>query len=84
MLAETTELERFRRFLTRWIEAEGPDQSLDHVIGEFRLYQQELERFKEGMRQSADDIERGDFGPLDVEALKAEIRADIAAEQGAG
>lgn len=83
MPAESTELQQFHSYLTRWIESEGPDQSLFNVIEEFRLYQQELERFNEKMQQAADDIERGDVGPLDLEALKAEIRS-VATKQGAG
>ena len=84
MSAELTELELFHRFLTRWIESDDADQALDHVVAEFRMYQDERKQLQDRLREAEDDIERGDVGPLDVEALTAQIRAAAIAKQEAG
>jgi|AP95_1055475.scaffolds.fasta_scaffold234514_2 Arc/MetJ-type ribon-helix-helix transcriptional regulator len=84
MSVEVTELEQFQRFLTRWLQDDDRHQSLDHVVREFRLYLTEVSRFHAELNESIDEVARGEAAPLDVEALKAEIRSEMAADRDAG
>jgi Arc/MetJ-type ribon-helix-helix transcriptional regulator len=84
MSVEVTELEQFQRFLTRWVQDDDCHQSLDHVVKEFRLYLAEVSRFQAELKESIDEVARGEAAPLDVEALKAEVRSEMAADRDAG
>lgn len=71
----TTELEEFRRFLEREIARGVGNVSVDAVVAEFRLYQDETRRLREALRPALERIERGEDTsiPWNKEAFLAEL-----------
>lgn len=77
-----TELDEFRRFLG-WEMSRGVGNvSVDAVLAEFRLYQDEIRRMREALRPYEDRKARGEDTsvPWDLEAAKAEVTRRLAAK----
>ena len=72
------ELSAFSRFVTDRLSDDESDLSLEESVHAYREYQEELARFNEGLMRSVAQAERGEAGPLDVEAVKQRVRARLA------
>jgi|GEM_PF-3060559 len=72
------ELDRFHRFVSKRLENGYANLSLEESLREFRAYQEEVASFRAVLQESIDEARRGEYGPLDPEQLKAEIREKLA------
>ncbi|HUG66811.1 MAG TPA: hypothetical protein VMM76_03600 [Pirellulaceae bacterium] len=68
------EIHAFYHFLGRRIENPSAPLSPEESVQEFRLYQQELNRFIEETQPALEQSERGESRPLDVDALMQRVR----------
>jgi hypothetical protein len=73
------ELVAFQHFLASELE-NGSCQSLDEIVARFRAYQDEASGFRKHLKRSIDQAEGGEADELDYEALKGEIRDELAEE----
>ena len=75
-----TELELFHRFvgeqLARGEKALTPQQSLER----FTAYRRDVEKLQEFLRPAIEEYERGEYGPIDWDRLKSQVRDRLAAE----
>ena len=75
-----TEVEAFHQFLGKAIRNGGREMTIEESVAEFRAYQDELARFNAGLQKSLQQAQDGDAEPLDAEALKDEVRRELADE----
>lgn len=77
-----TELEEFRRFLEKRMAGGIGNVSVDAVLAEFRLYQDQLRELRESLRAQRERIERGEDTsiPWNKEAFLAELDRRLAAK----
>mgnify|MGYP007059537013 FL=1 len=68
------ELDLFQRYLQRLRAGGECRMSLDECVADFRLYQQELERCREEIREALESSARGESEPWDPEETKRRIR----------
>ncbi len=80
MATDSTELERFRRFVDKKLAGGRQDFSLAETVAEFEAYEAEVACLGEAMQESIDQANRGEAKPLDSDALKKEIRDELAEE----
>jgi hypothetical protein len=75
------EIHVFYDFLGRRIERISGSLSPEESVQEFRLYQEELNRFVEETKSAIEQSQRGESRPLDVDALMQRVK-DRLAESG--
>jgi len=80
MATESTDLERFRRFVDEKLGGEDHQVSLAEAVAKFEAYEAEKARLAEALQESVDQAGRGEARPLDGDALKKEIREELADE----
>lgn len=80
MATDSTDLVRFRRFVDEQLAGEAHEVSLAEAIARFEAYEAEKARFGETLQESIEQARRGEAAPLDCDALKNEIRAELADE----
>ena len=68
----------FYDFLGRRIENTSGSLSPEESVQEFRLYQEELNRFVAETRPAIEQSERGESQPLDVDALMQRVQDKLA------
>ena len=61
------DFQAFERFIGDKLEPGNSLISLEQVLGEFRAYQRDLERFKDDTRKSMEESARGESSPLDID-----------------
>ena len=74
------ELRLFHDFLGRRIENGGPNLTPEESVREFRIYQEELARFRQTIATSREQATRGEAKPLDVDALMERVNKRLAAQ----
>jgi hypothetical protein len=75
-----TELEEFRRYLDKQITRGIGNVSIDAVLAEFRLYQDETRRLREALQSALESSRRGEGQPWNKEEMWAEVRQRLAAK----
>ncbi len=80
MATDITELEQFRRFLDARLLGGGRDLSIAEAVTQFQEYREKAVRLNNDLQQSVDEADRGQAASLDPEALKREIRDELARE----
>jgi hypothetical protein len=78
MHAATTEIQIFHQFLGERLSQFGADFTPEDAVQEFRAYQEELERCRREVELAVEQSRRGESRPLDMGALKAEVRRRLA------
>jgi len=68
------EIHSFYDFLGRRIEKVGGSLSPEESVQEFRLYQEELNRFVEETNAAIEQSQRGESRSLDVDALMQRVK----------
>ena len=74
------EIHAFYDFLGRRIEKASSPLSPEESVQEFRLYQEELNRFIEETQPAIEQSKRGESRPLDVDALMQRVQNRLATE----
>jgi hypothetical protein len=74
------EVDQFHRYVSKRLGNGFAGHSLEESLAEFRAYQEELASFRAVLQESIEEARRGEYGPLDVEQMMAEIRAELAKE----
>jgi hypothetical protein len=74
------EIVDFYNFLGQRLQDPERNLSPEASVREFRLYQQELQRFVDETQPAIAESERGESKPLDVDALMQRVRARLNAE----
>ncbi|MBC8350903.1 MAG: hypothetical protein H8E66_02890 [Planctomycetes bacterium] len=72
------EILAFYDFLGRRIQQIGDSLSPEQSVQEFRLYQEELNRFIEETQLAIEQSKRGESLPLDVDALMQRVKDRLA------
>lgn len=82
MTTESTqdELRLFHDFLGRRIQNGGASITPEESVREFRIYQDELARFRQTIAASRAQAARGEAKPLDVDALMERVNKRLAAQ----
>ncbi|MBC8871084.1 MAG: hypothetical protein H8E44_16790 [Planctomycetes bacterium] len=75
------EIVDFYHFLGHRLENGGRDLTPERSVQEFRLYQQELQRFIDRTQPAIAESERGESRLLDVDALMERVRTRLTAEE---
>ena len=73
-----SEIESFHEFLGRRIQDGGKDLTPEASVQEFRVYQDELQRFIEATQPAIQQSERRESKPLDLDALMQRVKARLA------
>lgn len=76
-----TEVDKFHHFVTKRMGNGVANMTLEESLAEFRAYQEEVESLHAVLRESAAEARRGECGPLDLDQLKADYRADISQQE---
>jgi hypothetical protein len=79
MSTDANELQAFQDFLAGELN-NGSRDSLTQVLTKFRAHQDEATKFREHLQGSIDQANRGEAQELDREAVRAEIRDELAEE----
>lgn len=72
------EIHAFYDFLSRRIKKANAPLSPEASVQEFRLYQEELNRFIEETNPAVEQSKRGESRPLDVDALMQRVQDRMA------
>ena len=72
------DIRAFYDFLGRRIDMGGGSLSPEESVHEFRLYQEELNRFMEETQPAIEQSNRGESRPLDVRALIRRVQDRMA------
>jgi hypothetical protein len=76
---QSDDLQEFHRFLGQQLKA-GATVSPEEALSEFRERQSQLEVLRAKLQVALDESARGESAPIDVEAVKREVRAAIASD----
>ncbi len=75
-----SEVELLHTYLGQRLHEEGADISLDAALSGFEAYYRQLRDIRSKVRQATESLDRGEGGPLDVEALVASVRERLAVQ----
>lgn len=78
--ADMTEAELLHQFLTKRLRRGERNETIDHLLDQFAEYRRELEALREKVREAVASLDRGEGGPLDLEALFARVDARLEKE----
>ena len=67
------ELEQFHRFVAKRLQNGSSKLTLEETLKEFRSYQNEAKELHAELQESIEQANRGESGPLDVDAIKSEV-----------
>lgn len=74
-----TDLERFHRFLGEQIARGEKSLTPQEGLDRFAAYQRDVEKLNELLRPALEQVERGEYGPLDWDRLKSRVHDRLAA-----
>jgi hypothetical protein len=75
----SADLQDFHRFLGQQLDA-GATVSPEEALSDFRERQRQLDLLRAKLQVALDESARGESAPLDVEAVKRDVRAQLASE----
>ena len=75
-------IQAFYHFLGRRLNDGDADLTPEQSVREFRLYQEELDRFLRETEPAAAQSQRGETRPLDVDAVMLRVRERLRGQSG--
>ncbi len=78
--ASANQIEAFYQYLGRRLDGGEQDLTPEQSVHEFRLYQEELERFLRETEPAVAQSQRGETRPLDVDAIVQRVQHRLANE----
>jgi hypothetical protein len=75
-----TEAELLYQYLGRRLENGSRKEPIPQLLADYAEYRRELDEFRATLREAVAQSERGESGPLDLEALFARVDKKLADE----
>ncbi len=80
LASEMTEAELLHYYLGRRLSKGARQESIESLLADYALYRRELDQMRAELRAAADQLDRGEGRPLDVDDVIRRGRERMAAE----